>query len=121
MSASVNESKVTLTISHTDSANILGYEIRRNGKAIAFTTEASYVDDLGAANNLTYTYSVVPVDKLGNLGAEAQAEEGPGGLRQDHQRRPVPGGAGRGHPHLYHEERRRRERHRHQGSPMRAR
>ncbi len=75
VSASVSESKVTLTISHTDSANILGYEIRRNGKAIAFTTEASYVDDLGAANNLTYTYSVVPVDKLGNLGAEAQAEE----------------------------------------------
>ena len=33
------------------------------------------MDDLGAANNLTYTYSVVPVDKLGNLGAEAQAEE----------------------------------------------
>ena len=75
VSASVSESKVALTISHTDSANILGYEIRRNGKAIAFTTEASYVDDLGAANNLTYTYSVVPVDKLGNLGAEAQAEE----------------------------------------------
>ena len=75
VSASVNESKVTLTISHTDSANILGYEIRRNGKAIAFTTETTYVDDLGAANNLTYTYSVVPVDKLGNLGAEAEADE----------------------------------------------
>ena len=75
VSASVSESKVTLTISHTDSANILGYEIRRNGKAIAFTTENTYVDDLGAANNLTYTYSVVPVDKLGNLGAEAEADE----------------------------------------------
>ena len=75
VSASVSESKVTLTISHTDSANILGYEIRRNGKAIAFTTKTTYVDDLGAANNLTYTYSVVPVDKLGNLGAEAEADE----------------------------------------------
>lgn len=75
VSASVSESKVTLTISHTDSANILGYEIRRNGKAIAFTTKNTYVDDLGAANNLTYTYSVVPVDKLGNLGAEAEADE----------------------------------------------
>ena len=75
VSASVDESKVTLTISHTDSANVLGYEIRRNGKAIAFTTKTTYVDDLGAANNLTYTYSVVPVDKLGNLGAEAKAEE----------------------------------------------
>lgn len=75
VSASVSESKVTLTISHTDSANILGYEIRRNGKAIAFTTKTTYVDDLRAANNLTYTYSVVPVDKLGNLGAEAEADE----------------------------------------------
>ena len=75
VTAAVNESKVTLTITHTDSARILGYEIRRNGKAIGFTTGTSYVDDLGAANNRTYTYSVVPVDKLGNLGAEAQANE----------------------------------------------
>ena len=75
VTAAVSESKVTLTISHTDSAHILGYEIRRNGKAIAFTTETTYVDDLGAANNLTYTYSVVPVDKLGNLGTAAQSNE----------------------------------------------
>ena len=40
-----------------------------------YIVETTYVDDLGAANNLTYTYSVVPVDKLGNLGAEAKAEE----------------------------------------------
>lgn len=33
------------------------------------------MDDLGAANNLAYTYSVVPVDKLGNLGDEAQSNE----------------------------------------------
>ena len=75
VTAAVEESKVTLTISHTDSARILGYEIRRNGKAIGFTTGATYVDDLGAANNLAYTYSVVPVDKLGNLGAEAKVNE----------------------------------------------
>lgn len=62
VSASANESKVTLTISHTDSDKILGYEIRRNNVVIGFTTESTYVDDLGAANNLTYTYSVVPVD-----------------------------------------------------------
>ena len=42
---------------------------------IGFTTESTYVDDLGAANNLTYTYSVVPVDKLGNLGSEAKSNE----------------------------------------------
>ena len=75
VSAAVHESQVTLTISHTDSEHILGYEIRRNGAAIGFTTGTTYVDDLGAANNLAYTYSVVPVDKLGNLGAEAQADQ----------------------------------------------
>ena len=75
VSASVSESKVTLTISHTDGDKILGYEIRRNGKAIAFTTQTTYVDDLGAANNLAYTYSVVPVDKLGNQGDEANSNE----------------------------------------------
>ena len=75
LTASVDGSEVTLTIDHTDSAHILGYEIRRNGTAIGFTTEDVYVDDLGAANNLTYTYSVVPVDQLGNLGSEAEANE----------------------------------------------
>lgn len=75
VAASVEESEVTLTIDHTDSAHILGYEIRRNGTAIGFTTEDVYVDDLGAANNLTYTYSVVPVDQLGNLGSEAEANK----------------------------------------------
>ena len=75
VSASVVGSKVTLTIRHTDSDKILGYEIRRNGTPIAFTTQSTYVDDLGAANNLTYTYLVVPVDKLGNLGHEAESQE----------------------------------------------
>ena len=75
LTASVDGSEVTLHITHTDSGEILGYEIRRNGAAIGFTTGDVYVDDLGAANNLTYTYSVVPVDKLGNPGTEAEAEE----------------------------------------------
>lgn len=75
VTASVEESEVTLTIQHTDASKILGYEIRRNGVAIAFTTGSTYTDNLGAANNRTYTYSVVPVDKLGNLGAEAKANE----------------------------------------------
>lgn len=75
VTASVEESQVTLTIQHTDASKILGYEIRRNGVAIAFTTDSTYTDDLGAANNRTYTYSVVPVDKLGNLGSEAKANE----------------------------------------------
>lgn len=75
VTASVEESQVTLTIQHTDASKILGYEIRRNGVASAFTTGSTYTDNLGAANNRTYTYSVVPVDKLGNLGSEAKANE----------------------------------------------
>ena len=75
VSAQVSDQTVTLTMESTDSAHILGYEIRRNGVAIGFTTGNTYEDNLGAANNLTYTYSVVPVDKLGNQGSEASAAE----------------------------------------------
>ncbi len=74
LSVSVQENKAVLTVQGGDSS-ILGYEVRRNGTAIGFTAGNSYTDDLGAANNLTYTYSVVPVDKLGNVGREAFAGE----------------------------------------------
>ncbi len=74
VSSAVNGSQVTLTISGGNNT-ILGYEVRRNNTPIGFTTGSTYTDDLGAANNLTYTYSVVPVDKLGNPGSAATAPE----------------------------------------------
>ena len=74
VSARTEENKAVLTITGGDDA-ILGYEIRRNGQPVAFTTESSYTDDLGPANNLTYTYSVVPVDQLGNAGGKIKANE----------------------------------------------
>ena len=74
VTAAADKNNAVLTITGGD-ASILGYEIRRNGKNIAFTTASTYIDDLGPANNLTYTYSVVPVDKLGNMGPEATAGE----------------------------------------------
>ncbi len=74
LSAEAKDNKVVLTI-QGGNESILGYEIHRNGKSIAFTTGTTYTDDLGPANNLTYTYSVVPVDKLGNMGGEAKADE----------------------------------------------
>lgn len=74
LSAETKDNKAVLTI-QGGNESILGYEIRRNGKAIAFTCETTYTDDLGPANNLTYAYSVVPVDKLGNMGTEAKAGE----------------------------------------------
>ena len=75
VAAAVEGSKVTLTINNDASGTIQGYEVRRNGTPIGFTTTNTYVDDLGAANNLTYRYSVVPVDKSGYTGAEATAQE----------------------------------------------
>ncbi len=74
VTAAADKNNAVLTITGGD-ASILGYEIRRNGKHIAFTIASTYIDDLGPANNLTYTYSVVPVDKLGNMGPEATAGE----------------------------------------------
>ena len=70
----VQENKVQLFIQGGD-ASILGYEVRRNGKPVGFTTGSTYTDDLGAANNLTYSYTVVPVDRLGNMGAPTPAVE----------------------------------------------
>ena len=75
VAAAVEGSKVTLTINNDASGTIQGYEVRRNGTPIGFTTTTTYVDDLGAANNRTYKYSVVPVDKLGNMGQEAETQE----------------------------------------------
>ena len=75
VSAAVEGSKVTLTINNDASGTIQGYEVRRDGVAIGFTTTNTYTDDLGAANNRTYKYSVVPVDKMGNMGQEAETQE----------------------------------------------
>ena len=75
VSTSVNENTVTLTISNTDEATIQGYEIIRNGVTIGFTTTNTYKDNLGAANNLAYTYKVVPVDILGNVGKSVTSDE----------------------------------------------
>lgn len=69
VTASVEESQVTLTIQHTDASKILGYEIRRNGVAIAFTTGSTYTDNLGAANNRTSTGGKVTA-------SAARAEQG---------------------------------------------
>lgn len=71
-SASVSQNHATVSISGGDDT-VLGYEILRDGSPIGFTTGSAYVDDLGAANNLTYSYSVIPVDRLGNRGAAVSA------------------------------------------------
>ena len=75
VSAAADGSCVTLHMVNSDPDSILGYEILRDGTPIGFATESSYTDDLGVANNRTYTYAVIPVDRLGNQGKQVSCEE----------------------------------------------
>ncbi len=80
ISASVAGNTATVTL-NSNSENILGYEILRNGTKVGFARvdrtkdTCVYVDNLGEANNLAYKYSAVPIDILGNIGTEVAAEE----------------------------------------------
>lgn len=70
-----NEKQINLTFSNTaEEGSILGYEIKRNGKTIAFETGNSYTDIIGSANNQAFEYTVQAVDILGNkVGAAVNA------------------------------------------------
>lgn len=66
LSYSSNSNEVTLNLStSSDSDKILGYEIFRNGEAIGFSTDDTYVDTI-SLNNRVYTYEVVAYDYLLN-------------------------------------------------------
>ena len=75
VTTNVDENVVTLTMSNDDESTIQGYEIIRNGVTIGFTMTNTYTDNLGAANNLAYTYQVVPIDILGNVGDIVEVDE----------------------------------------------
>lgn len=66
---------VTLAFSHTDSENILGYEILKNGKSIAFTKENTFTEHIGTANNTVLTYAVRAVDKQGNISEATETQQ----------------------------------------------
>ena len=66
---------VTLTSSHTDGENILGYEILKNGKSIAFTTSSTFTEHIGTANNTVLTYAVRAVDKQGNISEATETQQ----------------------------------------------
>lgn len=72
---SQNEKQVNLTFTNTAAeGSIQGYEIRRNGKTIAFVTGNAYTDVIGSANNMAFSYTVQAVDMLGNrVGAAVDA------------------------------------------------
>lgn len=80
-----NEKQVNITFSTTaGKSSVLGFEISRNGKTIAFvpyTADAeaiaasgTYTDIIGSANNQAFGYTVQAIDMLGNkIGAAADA------------------------------------------------
>ena len=70
-----NGQDVTLTFSHTDGENILGYEILKDGKSIAFTTTGTFTEHIGTANNTVLTYSVRAVDKQGNISEATETQQ----------------------------------------------
>lgn len=67
------EQSVHLTFQST--GDVMGYEISRNGKVIAFTDQTEYVDIIGTANNLSFTYTVKAVDMAGNVGEASEEKE----------------------------------------------
>lgn len=69
------EKEVVLTITPSITGNIQGYEIRRNGRSIAFTAGTTYTDVISSANHRTYTYEVVAYDTLGNPIASTRTGE----------------------------------------------
>lgn len=79
--AMASDTKVTATLAEADTQNkrfkldfnvnkdsdkILGYEIKRNGETIMFTTSDSFIDQIGALNNQAITYEVTAYDYLLN-------------------------------------------------------
>ena len=64
-----------MTITPSITGKVQGYEIQRNGKSIAFTSDTAYTDVIGSGNHRTYQYTVVAYDILGNRIGEADAGE----------------------------------------------
>ena len=76
------DNEITVAIDASGvSGTLQGYEVRRNGKSIAFVPageggSAMYTDVIGSANHRLYTYEVAAYDILGNqVGGVAAAGE----------------------------------------------
>lgn len=66
----INGNKVTISLgnNNTNQGAMLGYEIRRNGKTVAFVTadKTSYTDVITTENNRAFVYTVTGIDRLLN-------------------------------------------------------
>lgn len=70
LNSQINSSRVTISLSNsnTNENAMLGYEISRNGKTVAFVPagEASYTDVVTTENNRSFVYTVTGIDRLLN-------------------------------------------------------
>ncbi len=76
----INDKIVNLSFSIEGNENndaLLGYEIKRNGKAVAFVpaSESSYTDIVTTENNKAFVYTVTGIDKLLNETEECVLDE----------------------------------------------
>lgn len=65
-----NANKVSIKINLDETIkpeDLLGYEIFRDGKQVAFITGTTYEDVIGSANNKAFKYEVRAIDTLGNI------------------------------------------------------
>ena len=74
-----NQVKLTITVSG-DASRVQGYEILRNGTPVAFLmgngkSAQTYLDTVGAANHMVFTYSVRVIDTLGYEVDQAEAAQ----------------------------------------------
>ena len=66
--SSANKVKITITPDDSiEAKDLLGYEIFRDGKQIAFITGTAYEDVIDSANNKAFNYTVRAIDSLGNI------------------------------------------------------
>lgn len=63
-----NRVDLTFGVAGADQSEILGYEIKRNGQAVAFVTgdQTSYTDVISTVNNRVFTYEVTAYDQYLN-------------------------------------------------------
>lgn len=63
----INGNRVVISLSNSNTADdaMLGYEITRNGKTVAFVgaDKTQYIDIVSTENNKTFTYAVTAIDK----------------------------------------------------------
>lgn len=63
-----NRVELSLNVENAQQSEILGYEIKRNGKAVAFVTgdNTTYTDVISTVNNRVFTYEVTAYDQYLN-------------------------------------------------------